>query len=178
MSERIAWTRRTFSFDFPVELHHEILERLRGTPVRVEALVRDLPTDVLTRREQYKWSIQENVGHLADVENLFLGRLDDYDAGADTLRPADMSGQKTFAARYNEQALESVIENVRQARAQTVDRLEQLAEDRFGQSAMHPRLGQPMRIVDMMLFFAEHDDYHLARITELKRRLAGTLPRC
>jgi hypothetical protein len=30
----------------------------------------------------------------------------------------------------------------------------------------------PMRAVDMLFFQAEHDDYHLARITELIRATA------
>ncbi len=29
-----------------------------------------------------------------------------------------------------------------------------------------------MRLVDMLFFQAEHDDYHLARISELKKLLA------
>jgi hypothetical protein len=36
-------------------------------------------------------------------------------------------------------------------------------------SALHPRLKTPMRIIDLFLFVAEHDDHHLARITELAR---------
>jgi len=35
-----------------------------------------------------------------------------------------------------------------------------------------------MRVVDMALFIAEHDDHHLARMTELARRLgAASAPR-
>ena len=37
-------------------------------------------------------------------------------------------------------------------------------------SAIHPRLQQPMRLVDMLYFTAEHDDHHLAQMTELARR--------
>jgi hypothetical protein len=32
---------------------------------------------------------------------------------------------------------------------------------------MHPRLKQPMRLVDHLFFVAEHDDHHLALIREL-----------
>jgi hypothetical protein len=32
---------------------------------------------------------------------------------------------------------------------------------------LHPRLKQPMRLVDHLYFAAEHDDHHLARIWEL-----------
>jgi len=37
-------------------------------------------------------------------------------------------------------------------------------------TALHPRLQQPMRVLDMAFFTAEHDDHHLARMTELSRR--------
>jgi hypothetical protein len=32
---------------------------------------------------------------------------------------------------------------------------------------LHPRLKQPMRLVDHLYFVAEHDDHHLARIWEM-----------
>ena len=40
-------------------------------------------------------------------------------------------------------------------------------------TALHPRLGLPMRAVDHAFFVAEHDDHHLARITELLRAEGG-----
>lgn len=80
MTPRIPWIKRTFDFGFPVELHHEMLERLRGTSVHVEHLIRTLPPVMWTRRDGEPWSIQENVGHLLGVETRWLGRLDDYDS--------------------------------------------------------------------------------------------------
>ena len=79
--------QRTFDFGFPADLFPELIERLRGTPARLADLAR-LGPEVLTRRDDSTWSIQENVGHLADLESLFTGRLDDFAAGTDTLRPA------------------------------------------------------------------------------------------
>ena len=37
-------------------------------------------------------------------------------------------------------------------------------------------VGQPMRIVDMAWFVAEHDDHHLARMTELQRMFEAPAP--
>jgi hypothetical protein len=34
-------------------------------------------------------------------------------------------------------------------------------------SAQHPRLGTPMRLIDLAYFVAEHDNHHLARLREL-----------
>ncbi len=50
-----------------------------------------------------------------------------------------------------------------------VEVLEGVDERRLGHTARHPRLGVPMNLVDHAFFVAEHDDYHLARITELLR---------
>ena len=47
--------------------------------------------------------------------------------------------------------------------------LERLPGEAIARSAHHPRLNQPMRILDLIVFAAEHDDHHLARITEILR---------
>jgi hypothetical protein len=39
--------------------------------------------------------------------------------------------------------------------------------------AWHPRLKVRIRVLDLVFFIAEHDDHHLARISELKRLFAG-----
>ncbi len=170
MGNRVPWIERKFDFGFPVGLYHEIMERLRGTPARVEELVGSLPQAILTRRHGLGWSIQENVGHLLDLEALMTGRLDDYDARADVLRAADMTNRKTHEAKHNEKPIDSIVTAFRAQRSKLVQRLERLEPARFGQTSLHPRLNKPMRIVDMMFFQTEHDDYHMARISELKRR--------
>lgn len=78
------WFERGFVFDFPAQKLGEILERLRGTPCRVEELLRGTPIDLLTHRRDASWSIQENVGHLADLEPLWAARIDEVVAGGRT----------------------------------------------------------------------------------------------
>ncbi len=167
MPNRVPWTERTFAFDFPVDLYPELLERLRGTPARAEEIALGVSQPVLVRRDGESWSIQENLGHLADVESLFTGRLDDFDAGAATLRPADMTNRATHEARHNDRPIASVLADLRRRRQALVARLATLSPDDLGRTAMHARLEQPMRVVDMMLFHAEHDDAHFARIRVL-----------
>jgi uncharacterized damage-inducible protein DinB len=170
MPARIRWSARRFDFNFPVDLYPEIIERLRGTPVRTADHVAALPSEQLTRRVASAWSIQEHVGHLADLDrHLFLPRLDEYDAGAMVLRAADMTNSLTEAAEHNRWAMAAVLARFRTVRADLVARLERLDAAAFARSARHPRLDCPMRVVDMMYFHAEHDDYHLARMSELGR---------
>ncbi len=170
MTDRIMWVDRKFDFDFPASLAPELLERLRGAPARLAERVETLPGDILTKRDGDRWSIQEYTGHLMDVEELFLGRLDDYDGGLTELRPAEMTGRKTFAANHNAADIKSILIGFREERGRQVGRLDQLDSAGFARVAHHPRLNKPMRVCDMMLFEATHDDYHMVDITELLRK--------
>ncbi|UCD74568.1 MAG: DinB family protein [Phycisphaerales bacterium] len=173
MGKQIPWTQRTFNFDFPAGLYPELTERIRSAPVRAEAICAGLPPEVLTQRDGDRWSIQENVGHLAGADSrLFMGRLDDYEAGAEVLRPADMTNKATHAANHNDRPFAEVMASFHDSRAAIIARLEPLDEEAFARSAHHPRLDVPMRLVDMIAFMAEHDDYHLARMRELARMFA------
>jgi uncharacterized damage-inducible protein DinB len=169
MTERTLWFKRDFSFDLPAGAFPSVVERLRGTPARLEDRVSSLPGTILTRRHADSWSIQENVGHLLDVEPLWSGRVDDLLARKETLRPADLSNQETDKADHNATPLRELLASFREARSKLVARLDDLDNDSVVLSALHPRLEKPMRMLDLTFFIAEHDDHHFGRITELLR---------
>jgi uncharacterized damage-inducible protein DinB len=163
------WFERKFHFDFPVE-HHAVLQvRLRGTPARLEELTRHLNVDTLTTRHDGKWSIQENAGHLLDLETLWAARLSDFITRNERLSPADLTNRGTHEASHNSRMLASILEAFRDARMRFVDRLDAQDPAFFHRVALHPRLNQPMRVTDHLYFVAEHDDHHLARIWELRQ---------
>ena len=169
---RIKWTERRFDFNFPAGIYPEMIERVRGTPARLEELVNGLAPETLTSQADGRWSMQENAGHLLDLESLVSQRVDEYLAGNETLHAADMSNRKTYEASHNEVPISTILNAFRAARSELVARLESLDADLFARSALHPRLNVQMRLVDMLFLQAEHDDYHLARISELKKLLA------
>jgi DinB superfamily len=170
---RVKWIERKFTFDFPAEIYPEMIERVRGTPARLEDRLKSIAPEVLTRRDGERWSIQENVGHLLDLESLVQQRLDEYEAAAAELHAADMSNRKTYAANHNDVPLNTVLSAFRDQRSQLVARLEELDAEMFARKSFHPRLKVEMRLVDMLFFQAEHDDFHLARISELLRLFGG-----
>jgi uncharacterized damage-inducible protein DinB len=169
MAAHIRWVDRKFEFNFPAGLYPELIKRLRGTPARLEERVATVPAFTVTRRDGDSWSIQENVGHLFDLEDLWLGRLDDYEKDMAMLRPADITNRKTTEANHNARAMNDILVAFRLSRLVTLNRLEGRGVEYFERSALHPRLKQPMRVVDLLFFVSEHDDYHLARISELIR---------
>lgn len=170
MFQSKAWFDRVFAFDLPEWMYPVVIERLRGTPARLEDRLRELARGVLTRRDGEKWSIQENAGHLLDLEPLWNNRLSDFLAGAERLQVADLSNRTTHEARHNDSPLEGILSAFRSARADFVERLDELDPAAITSTALHPRLGTPMRLLDHIFFVAEHDDHHLARITSLLRQ--------
>ena len=80
---------------------------------------------------------------------------------------ADLSNRGTDEAHYNEWSLGELLETFRTLRGKFMMTLENVPPSTLERAARHPRLGTPMRLIDVAFFTAEHDDHHLARITEL-----------
>jgi hypothetical protein len=167
MNRAPIWFERKFEFTFPVELHPNLCVRLRGTPARLEEIVRSVDRDVLVRKPGEKWSAQEHVGHLLDLEPLWTARVDDYLTEASTLTTADLSNRKTYEAQYNQRPIGEILADFRNARLRLVSRAEKIDPVVFARTIPHPRLQTPIRLVDHLYFVAEHDDHHLAHIWAL-----------
>ena len=171
MIRRRRWFDRKFTLRLPVEEFPEILERVRGTPSRIEERVRLLAPASLVRRRDVGWSIQEHVGHLLDLEPLWSGRLEDLLRGSRSLEAADLMNTKTEEAGHNERRMADLLNEFRTARERFVTILEGLDEEGLTSEALHPRLQEPMNVAGLCFFVAEHDDHHLATIGDLLRAM-------
>ena len=167
MIRKQPWFERQFPTGLPVDLFPVVVERLRGTPARLEDRLNSLPVSVLTRRSGSTWSTQENAGHLLDLEPLWRARVEDLLARRPEMSPADLTNRRTHEANHNAALLGTILSGFRQARSVLVRQLEAVEDVALAYTAPHPRLRVPMSVVDHAFFVAEHDDYHLARITEL-----------
>lgn len=159
---KTLWTEKEFSIDTPNGWLPNVIERLRGTYPRLVVITQGLQEERLNYKPNAQWSMKEHVGHLADLEALHDGRLDDYLAKKDKLRPADMSNAQTNAANHNDTRLTDLLNMFKERRENLIQRLMVLPEDVLNHKAMHPRLCVQMRPIDIAVFTAEHDDHHLA----------------
>lgn len=165
MRDSGQWFERKFEFHFSADLYPNLCIRLRGTPARLEELLLGIDRDQLTTRRNEKWSIQEQAGHLLDLESLWSARVDDFLAlGKERLSPADLQNRKTHEANHNARNIADLLKEFRSARTALAQRLDTLDAPLFRRTLLHPRLEQPLRLVDHLYFIAEHDDHNLAKI--------------
>jgi len=163
----LPWLEYRWDFGAPVGMFRPLLERLRGTPMRLDALVHGVAASALVRHDAGRWSALEHAGHLWTVEALWQTRIAEFLRGEPTLSAADMANRATDDEGYDRRPPGTVVEGFRNARAATMASLDPLTLDDAARVAHHPRLNHAMRLVDLCTFMAEHDDHHLALIRRL-----------
>lgn len=126
--------------------------------------------DELCSQPTNGWSVKEHVGHLYDLEELWWKRLADFQQHKAELTPADPDNQKTKEAGHNEKTLEQLLEQFTIERQKILEAVYGLDEEMLARVAVHPRLQQPMRLVDSLYFVAEHDDHHISALSNLLRK--------
>lgn len=169
MIDQTPWFERKFEFNFGVGLFPVIVERLRGTAPHIEELIQQQSEEKLSRRVD-GWSAKEQVGHLYDLEELWYGRVEDFLAGEQILRAADLSNTKTHEANHNLRSIYQLLTQFTSERDRLIKLVESIDERTASLTALHPRLQKPMRLIDSLFFVAEHDDHHMARIRALLKR--------
>lgn len=165
--KKTEWFKREFPAIGDNGILPSIIERLSGTPARAEEITGKLQPALLIWKPGNKWTIKEEIGHLSDLEPLWLGRLDDLTGGLAELRAADLTNQKTHTAGHDATEIKQLLQRFREQRERLVHQLIHLEDEQLLHSSLHPRLKTSMRIIDLAYFVAEHDDHHLACIREI-----------
>lgn len=161
--EQTKWFERKF---LPIEdngLLPNIIERLAGTPARLNYKI-DHMNMARILDPSAGWSIKKEIGHLIDLEPLWLDRAKEIVANTPVLKTADLTNRKTEEADHDERDTLSLINEFTEERKKLVDLLKSLPDTALNFTSKHPRLGTPMRMIDLAYFVAEHDDHHLVKI--------------
>ena len=87
--------------------------------------------------------------------------------------PGGGSGWQWFSEQgvtdHDRHEASDLIARFETEREKLVDLLRSAGDADLVKAAVHPRLGTPMKLVDLAYFVAEHDDHHLAQISRLGR---------
>ncbi|HEY5826371.1 MAG TPA: DinB family protein [Cyclobacteriaceae bacterium] len=160
--KKFEWFDRQFTFGLPKEMLPFYLERLEGTIARIEQKVKGVDNKILSAKLNDKWSIKQNIGHLAEVDQVGNKRIDEMTSGVAVLSPAVFEPQD-----YNPWPIEKVVHFFIQTRRANLDKYKTLSEEQVVKSSLHPRLKVQLTPVDLAWFDAEHDDHHLVKINEI-----------
>jgi len=161
MIPQTAWTERKFEFNLPVGVFPVIVERLKGTPIRLQAMLRDSTNETLDQKPGDKWSVLEQVNHLCNCEEIWLGRVNDI------LARKEIFERRTLNTELQSEDIEVLLRNFSVARSKLISLVENMDEPTASLTINHPRLQKPIRLMDSLFSTAEHDDHHLAKIREL-----------
>jgi uncharacterized damage-inducible protein DinB len=166
------WFDKKFELGLDDSQSKDLLNKLSEAPTKIENLIKNLPEKVLNKKPDGKWSIKENIGHLIDLEELHSTRVDDFIEGKEILRPADLQNKKTNEADHNNIRIDQLLTELKKARKDFISRFKALDKENLNRKAIHPRLNQDMRPVDMAYFVTEHDTHHINTIKELIERFS------
>lgn len=159
----IPWFERNLKFGYPIEMLPYFLDRLSGTSIRIESKVKGVSNEILSKQLNGKWSVKQNIGHLAEVDEINFRRIGEMIAGVAQLSPAVFEPKKD----YNSQDVKDVIHYFHTTRLKNINRYSELTEIELTKSSLHPRLKEQMTPVDLAWFDAEHDDHHLVTINNI-----------
>ena len=161
------WFDRKFNFNFGPEEYTAIYQRLQQAPGILTNVLTDKPEHILTYQPGGKWSVKEHTGHLAILESLWRTRIHDIIEKKPVLTPADLDNKSTSEAGFNNYPTGELLQRFYEERKDTLSLLDSINVPEQSYTSMHPRLQQPMRIIDIMYFTMEHDDHHIAVIKDL-----------
>jgi len=163
----IRWFDRTFELGNTQYIMPSLIERLSGTTIRIQEKLKKVHPQHYTKRPGDSWSLLEQVGHMWDLEELWLKRVNALMQGSQDMPPADLQNRKTHEARHNSKSINVLLNSFNNERSALLARLKSMSREDAYRGALHPRLQQQMTIQDLCMFVADHDDHHLAKMTEI-----------
>jgi len=161
------WFNRKFDFSFGNTEYPAIYQRLQQAPELLANILFHIPDKILSYQPNDKWSVKEHVGHLSILEPLWRTRIHDILQKKAVLTATDLDNKKTGEAGFNNYTIAALLRKFSEERKITLSLLDRMDVPGNSHTSLHPRLEQPMRIIDILYFTAEHDDHHTAVIREL-----------
>jgi uncharacterized damage-inducible protein DinB len=161
------WFERQFDFSFAVEQYPVIYQRLQQAPDTLKTILQNIPEPLLNHQPDGKWSVKEHTGHLGLLEPLWRTRIHDILEKKPLLTPTDLDNKKTTETGFNLFTITDLLQHFEDERKETLALLDSIDVKGQTHTSLHPRMQQPMRIIDIMYFTAEHDDHHMAVMQQL-----------
>lgn len=172
----LKWFERKFDLSFGMEEYAAIYQRLKQAPANLKTILHDKPDQLLSQQPDDRWSVKEHTGHLCILEPLWRTRIRDIAEKKPVLTPTDLNNSATSEAGFNNYSIEELLWKFEVERRETLSLLDSMHVAQQHHTSLHPRTQQPMRMIDIMYFTAEHDEHHIGVMQGLIDRTRIKLP--
>ena len=155
-----------------------LLDVFRRGPERLRRVVAGLETEALRARPRPDhWSIQENVIHVVDSE--IVGAVRFRIVLAEPGRPLPFYSQDAWTEALGYQAYDAgrrdaALDHFEVLRSTSSSLLRTVDDDGWRRAGVHAELG-PVTLRQLLELYADHGEWHIWRILDLRRRLGDPL---
>jgi hypothetical protein len=141
----------------------------------IRDLTAGMPVETLQRRVlPDKWSVFENIAHLAAYQLVFITRLERIRREPSPAFERYVAEQDPAFPSYLEKSFEELLGNIDDQRTVILSRLEEGGEALLTKTGLHPRYGL-LTGWEWTEFFLLHEAHHLYTIFQLGRDLCKSL---
>lgn len=147
-----------------------IIERLRSQLEALPHLIEGVPRAALDRRINGKWSVTENVAHLARHTELTIDRVHRILAETDPAFPAYRAEEDPQWPLWQSRSFEDSLARFRSSRATLTAGVESLTAEQMARTGRHARFGS-LSLRGWLEFYFAHEGHHLYVITKRARGL-------
>jgi len=153
-----------------VEKFRAHIATLTAFPTRLTALVTPLTDAQLQfRPDEKEWSVLENIGHLIEIDPLYVDRIDRIlSEERPVFAPFDPDAG-VRAADYQHKSLAELLATYVTQRQATIDGLSTIEPDELTRVGIHAKFGE-VSVARLVELLAGHDEIHYTQIT-------NTIPR-
>jgi DinB family protein len=147
---------------------HPILQRLKTQLSALPTILEGIPAENLRVKVGGRWSVAENVAHLARHTELTLERVSRILAEDDPSFPPYRAEQDAEWSSWAARPLEDSLALLAESRARLVAAVRQLTLSDLARIGRHARLG-PLTLAGWLEFYLVHEGHHLYLIFKRAR---------
>ena len=152
-----------------MKIYSTITDRLKIQHLVIHDLIKDLDDELINKYPaKDKWSIKDNIAHIAYYHLRFLSRME-----------LIIKGKKKFFQRYHpdkdldfiewrKMSKEELLIKLEANRNKVIDYIQELKEEDLEKTGTHQKFGE-MNIVQFIEFFLLHEAHHIYTIFKLSR---------
>jgi len=141
------------------------VRRLVEFPQHLSRVIGALTDAQLSFKPTNEWSVIENIGHLIDIDELYVGRVDRILAEERPEFPRFEPDPIVVAKGYQQMNGHALLQQFIATRQATIDGLSTIEPDELDRAGVHAVYGE-MTLRRLVEQLANHDQKHLVQIHE------------